>query len=47
MISFSTGKVRKKMSWANKKFLFFSTTKTGKDLWEKLVKTSDKFVIKY
>ena len=36
MISFQTGKLRKKPFWTNK--IFFSTAQTKKSFWEKLVK---------
>ena len=43
MTSFSTDKLRKKTFWTNKNL----TVQTEKNSWEKIVKTSDEFVIDY
>ena len=37
MVSFSTGKLRKKPFWTNKKFASFSTARIEKILWKKLM----------
>ena len=49
MIYFSTGKLRKKLFWTSKKFVFFINCSNEKITWKKiwckkLVKTSDGFV---
>ena len=44
MISLSTPKLRKKLFWTNKKFVFFFKCSNLEKLWKKLVKQIGEFV---